>query len=52
MFYQKKDLLEKAATKAQADIAKKQYKKLDDTLQFDKIIIKGKPTLETIVNQI
>ena len=51
MFYQKKDLLEKAATmkrftylplgnelKAQIDIAKhKQYKKLDNTNEFNRI---------------
>ena len=53
-----KDLLEKAAAlkrfeysplgkelKAQTDIAKKQYQKLDDTCEFDKIIKKEKPTL-------
>ena len=54
-----KDLLEKAATmkrfqysllgkelKAQTDIAKKQYQKLDDTFRFDKIIKKEKQALE------
>ena len=52
-------MLEKAATtkrfeysplgkelKAQTDIAKKQYQKLDDTYEFDKIIIKEKPTFK------
>ena len=54
-----KDLLEKAATikrleysplgkelSAQADMAKKQYQKLDDTYEFDNIIKKEKPVLE------
>ena len=54
-----KELLDKAASmkrfeywplgkelKVQTDIAKKQYKKLDDTFEFDKIIKKEKPTLE------
>ena len=54
-----KDLLEKVATmktfkylqldkelKAQTDIAKKQYQKLEDTYDFDKIIKKEKPTRE------
>ena len=54
-----KDLLEKAAAikrfqylllgkelKAQINIAKKQYQKLDNTYEFDKIIKKEKPTLE------
>ena len=31
--------------KAQFDIEKKQYQKLDDTYDFDKIIKKEKPTL-------
>ena len=30
--------------KAQIDVAKKQYQKLDNTYEFDKIIKKGKPT--------
>ena len=59
MFYQKKNLLEKTATmirfeysplrkelKVQTDIAKKQYQKLDDAFEFDKIIKKEKPTLK------
>ena len=54
-----KYLLEKAATmkrfeystlgkelKAQPDIAKKQYQKLDDTYEFDKIIKKEYPELK------
>ena len=54
-----KGVLEKAATmkrfeyspsgkeiKAQNDIAKKQYQKLDDTFEFDKIIKKEKPAFE------
>ena len=54
-----KYLLEKAATikrfeysplgkklKAQNDTAKKQYQKLDNTYEFDKIIKKEKPKLE------
>ena len=51
----KKDLLGKAAAmkrfeylplgkKAQTDIVKKQYQKLDDTYDFDKIIKNEKPT--------
>ena len=32
--------------KARTIIAKKQYQKLDDTFQFDKIIKKEKPALE------
>ena len=32
--------------KAQTDIAKKQYLKLDDTYEFGKIIIQEKATLE------
>ena len=32
--------------KAQTDIAKKQYQKLDNTYEFDKIIEKEKPTLK------
>ena len=53
-----KDMLEKAAKmkrfeypplgkelKAQTDVAKKQYKKLDSAFAFDKIIKKEKPTL-------
>ena len=32
--------------KAQTDIAKKQYQRLDGTYKFDKIIKKEKPTLE------
>ena len=52
LFYQKKDLLQKIAVrkrfkyllldkelKAQTDIAKKQYQKLGNTYEFDKIII-------------
>ena len=52
-------LLEKAATmkrfecstlwkelKTQTDIVKKQYQKLGDTYRLDKIIKKGKPTLQ------
>ena len=35
------------ALKAQTDIVKEQYQKLDDTYKFDKIIKKEKPTLET-----
>ena len=59
MFYQKKQQLEKAATmkrfkhsilsnklKAQTEIAKKQYQKLDDTFEFDKMIKKEKQTLK------
>ena len=34
------------ALKAQTNIAKKQYQKLDDTFKFDKIIKKEKPTLK------
>ena len=54
-----KDLLEKAATvkrfeysplgqelKKQTSVAEKQYKKLDNTFEFDKIIKKEKPTLK------
>ena len=54
-----KKLLEKAAKmkrfeylplgrelKPQTDIGKKQYQKLDDTYEFDKIIKKDKPTFE------
>ena len=54
-----KELLEKAATmkrfkysslgkelKAQTDIAKKQYQKLDNTFGFEKIIKKEKPAFE------
>ena len=54
-----KDFLEKAAKmkrfeysplgkelKAQTDIAKKQYQKLDDTDEFDKVIKKEKPTFK------
>ena len=53
------ELLEKAATmerfeyslspkelKAQTDIARKQYQKLDNTYGLDKIIKTGKPTLK------
>ena len=32
--------------KAQTDIAKKQYQKVNDTYEFDKIIKKETPTLE------
>ena len=32
--------------KAQSDIAKKQYEKVDDTYEFDKIIKKEKPTFK------
>ena len=32
--------------RAQTDIAKKQYKKLDDTYEFDKIIKKEKPAFK------
>ena len=59
MFSPEKDLLEKAAAlkrfeysplgkelKAQTDIAKKQYQKLDDNFEFDKIIKKEKMALE------
>ena len=58
MFYRKK-MLEKAAAikrfeylplgkelNAQADMAKKQYQKLDDTYELDKVIKKEKPTLQ------
>ena len=58
MFYQK-DLLEKAAAmkrfehsslgkelKAQTDITKKLYLRLDNTFGFDKTIKKEKPTLK------
>ena len=38
--------------KAQTDIAKKQYQKLDNNREFDKIIKKEKPTLRSIVNEI
>ena len=38
--------------KAQTDIAKKQYQKLDDTFEFDKIIKNKNQHLKTIVNQI
>ena len=54
------DLLEKAATrqtfeyslldkelKAQIDIEKKQYQKLDNPYEFNEIIKKEKPTLES-----
>ena len=60
-----KGLLEKAAAikifeyspfrkriKAQTDIAEEQYQKLDDTYEFDKIIIKNPQHLKPIVNQI
>ena len=56
-----KDLLEKTATmkrfkywplgkelKAQTDIVKKQYQKLDDDYELDNIIKKEKPTLDLI----
>ena len=59
MFYQKKTCWKKAATmkrfeylpldkesKSQTDIAKRQYQKLDNTFEFDKIIKKEKPTLK------
>ena len=66
MFYQKKNLLEKAVAlkrfkysplgkelKAETDIAKKkQFQKLDDTFEFDKLITKNPQHLKTIVNQI
>ena len=58
MFYRKKDLLEKAATikrfeylplgselKQQTSIAEKQYKRLDNTYELDKIIKKEQPTV-------
>ena len=58
-------MLEKAATmkrfeyppfgkelKAQTDIAKKQYKKLDVTYEFDKYLKKTNQYLKTIVSQI
>ena len=58
MFNQKKDLLEKAATlkrfeyslirkelKSQTDIEQKQYQRLDNTFEFDKLIKKEQPTL-------
>ena len=58
MFNQKKDLLEKAATlkrfeyslirkelKSQTDIEQKQYQRLDNTYEFDKLIKKEQPTL-------
>ena len=58
-FWPERGLLEKAATmkrfeylllskelKAQTDIAKKQYQKLDDTFEFDKIIKKEKRTIK------
>ena len=32
--------------KAQTDIAKKQYQKLDNTYEFDKVIKKEKPTFK------
>ena len=35
--------------KAQTDIAKKQYQKLNDTYEFDKIIKKEKPTLKNYI---
>ena len=57
-----KDLLEKTAElkkfecsplgkylKAQTDIAKKQYPKLDNTSEFDKKIKKEKPHIESII---
>ena len=59
MFYSKKKKKEEAATikrfeysplgkelKAQTDIAKKKYQKLDKTFEFHKIIKKGKPALK------
>ena len=59
MFYQKKEMLKKAVTmkrfeylplgkelKAQADISKKQYQKLDNTYELHKIIKKEKSTLK------
>ena len=58
IFWLEKDLLEKGAAmkrfeyyslsnelKAQTDIAKKQYQKLDDTYEFDKIIKKRKANI-------
>ena len=61
----KKDLLEKTATmkrfeslpldkelKAQTDIAKKQYWKLDDTFEFDQTIKKKNQHLKNIIDQI
>ena len=33
-------------SKLQTDIAKRQYQKLDNTFEFDKIIKKEKPTLK------
>ena len=38
--------------KAQTDIAKKQYKKLDVTYEFDKYLKKTNQYLKTIVSQI
>ena len=54
MLYQKKNAALKQfehsplgkELKAQTDIAKKQYQKLDNTYEFDKIIEKEKPTLK------
>ena len=38
--------------KARADIAKKQYQKLDNTFEFDQVIKKTNKHLKNIVNQI
>ena len=45
-FLQRKDLPLGKELKAQTDIAKKPYQKLDDTFGFDKIIKKEEPTLK------
>ena len=63
MFYQKKNLLEKAATmkrfeysplgkksKAQTDIPKKQYQKLNSTYECDKIFKKERPAFKNYNN--
>ena len=63
MFYQKKNLLEKAATmkrfeysslgkksKAQTDIPKKQYQKLNSIYECDKIIKKERPAFKNYNN--
>ena len=65
MFYQKKDLLEKAATmkrfeysplekesKAQTNITKKHYQKLYHTFDFDRIIKKKNQHLKNIIDQV
>ena len=45
------DLLGKEL-KTQTDIANKQYQKLDDIYEFDKMIKNEKQTFENIINQI